>query len=48
MLEHKWYFGAGYYYFELRTETLRHIFFMDNLEMANFVVTEINQAKDFY
>lgn len=48
MREHRWYFTNGCYYFRVETKDKAMVFFDNNLDVINFWVNQITQAKKFY
>jgi len=44
----KWFFKKGQYYFIVRSEAKTCYFFHDNLDLVNYWIREIHDAKQFY
>jgi hypothetical protein len=48
MKESRWFFKPGYYYMHIQTKDKEVVFYDNNLDMVNFAINQIDQARRFY
>lgn len=48
MQESRWFFKPGYYYMHIETKDKQVVLYDNNLDMVNFAIGQIDQARRFY